>query len=336
MTQRVSKGRFSADDDASPRIREVRAVNNSNDLGLSQVDSSFAIGQSGGVVVVLQEFHDESAFDTGDFSVSKSRFDKRKDAQKDREEAVRLKKEEERKAAIALKKEEEARVAREAEAARRAAKKAADDEKRRKEREERQASKKAIGLKKEISVSVPVVVPPPPAAPQVTVPVAPAREEKKPAAVVELSEGSRAILHDTAIVGIGNVVKKVPVMPVSRVFVAAGVQTDPVRILPLIDQPVAVSSAATASAAWWLQQGHSSGSVVQQQAQPVPASNPTSSDQFMMHAYIDAMQRQQSTNYGYWTGAPQTSAADLYWQQQQGVYQSNNQAPQRYTAPRRV
>lgn len=304
---RHGKSRFTADDDSSPKVSPVTKIDSSKDLGLSQVDSSFAIGQSGGVVVVLQEFHDESAVDTGDFAVSKSRLDKRRDAQKDREDAMRRKKEDERKAAMALKKEAEARAAREVEAARKAEKKAKEDERRKKDREERQAKKEA---KKEAPA-------PPPPAP----------EEKAP---VVLSEGSKAILSDSAIVGIGNVIKKTTALKEStpsRVLVSTGAQTDPVRILPIIDQQP-TSSPATASAAWWLQQGHSSGAV--QPSQPSPPSavstNPTSSDQFMMQAYIDAMQRQQSSNYGYWT-TPQSSAADLYWQQQQSV---------RYTAPRRV
>lgn len=301
---RYGKSRFTADDDSFQQVSPVAKIDSSKDLGLSQVDSSFAIGQSGGVVVVLQEFHDESAVDTGDFAVSKSRLDKRRDAQKDRDEAMRRKKEDERKAAMALKKEAEARAAREAEAARKAEKKAKEDERRKKDREERQAKKAA---KKEAPA-------PPPPAP----------EEKAP---VVLSEGSKAILSDSAIVGIGNVIKKAAAPKESRVLVSTGAQTDPVRILPIIDQQP-TSSPATASAAWWLQQGHSSGAV--QPSQPSPPSavstNPTSSDQFMMQAYIDAMQRQQSSNYGYWT-TPQSSAADLYWQQQQSV---------RYTAPRRV
>jgi len=310
-TKRQSKSRFSAEEDLSPRTQDVAVDKVSKDLGLSYVDSSYAIGQSGGVVVVMQEFHDESAFDTGDFAVSKSRFDRRKDAQKDRADAVRRQKEEERRAAIAQKKEEEERAAREAESARRAAKKAADEERKKKEREEREAAKKAA-VKKEVPA------PPPPV------------PEK-----AKLSDGSKAILKDSAIVGIGNVIKKTASSLPVAVSVSVSVQTDPVRILPMVDS----ASAATASAAWWLQQGHSSAGVAPptvvapvSQAPPPVTSN---SDQFMMQAYIDAMQRQQSSNYGYWT-TPQSSAADLYWQQQQqGVYQST--PSQRYaTAPRRV
>jgi hypothetical protein len=88
----------------------------------------------------------------------------------------------------------------------------------------------------------------------------------------------------------------------------------------------------SAAAAWWLQQ-----------AAPAPAA--PQGDQYMMQAYVEAMQRiaphqqqpsyQQPSSYGYWTApAAQPSAADMYWQQQ-NAYQPG---PGRYgaTAPRRI
>ena len=344
--QRLSSSRGPASTESSPVSQEKQATSIRKELGLSQVDSAFAIGQSGGVVVVMQELHDESAFDTGDFAVSKSRFDKRKDAQKEREAELRRKKEEERKAAIALKKEMEAKAAREAAAAAAAAKEAerkAAEEERKKKQQER---KKERG---------PVPAPPPPEQPPK--PERAARKPKAPKASIEepaapqvpQSEGSKAILQDSAVVGIGNVIAssprsaKKPAAPVvapivapKPVLVHAAAQTDPVKILP-IDAPATVSgSSPSAAAAWWLQQAASQAPAPQQ-----PAPN-AQGDQYMMQAYIDAMQRiaphQQPSSYGYWTApAAQPSAADLYWQQQQNVYQTGP-AGGRYgtTAPRRI
>jgi hypothetical protein len=332
---KTSKHRFAIDEDSSPRSVIETREEKRNDLGLTQVDSAFAIGQAGGVVVVMQELHDESAFDIGEFATSKSRFDKRKDAQKEREAEARRKKEEERKAAIALKKEEEARLAREAAAMKEAARKAAEEEKRKKVREERKAK---IQKKKEEKESRgPVPAPPP-------VPETKVEREEKTTKPVVLSEASQAILKDSAVLGIGSVIstkKPARVAPVIPKGVDASCQTDPVRILPIEQSPKVGSSSTSAAAAWWLQQATGPAQPAQPPPQPQTQASPQpAGDQYMMQAYIDAMQRMtapaQPTSYGYWTApaAQPPSAADLYWQQQQqhSVYQS---AP-RYTAPRRI
>jgi hypothetical protein len=342
---KTSKQRFVIDEDTSPREVVETRKENGNDLGLTQVDSSFAIGQAGGVVVVMQELHDESAFDTGDFAVSKSRFDKRKDAQKEREDAIRRKKEEERRAAIASKKEEEARAAREAANAKEAARKAAEEEKRKKAREDRKQARiqKKKEEKEEKESRGPVPAPPP--APTAAAATQPKSVHKdRPLEAAPLSEASKAILQDSAVVGIGNVIstKKPVSAPVILKLIDASAQTDPVRILPIEQSPKVASSTTSAAAAWWLQQATGPA----QPAQPPPQQPQTqappqpSGDQYMMQAYIDAMQRMtapaQPSSYGYWTApaAQAPSAADMYWQQQQqhSVYQS---AP-RYTAPRRI
>ena len=366
--QRLSKSRFQEADDSSPKALEKRVDDNANNLGLTHVDSAIAIGQSGGVVVVMQELHDESAFDTGDFAVSKSRFDKRKESQKEREAQVRRQREEERKAAIALKKEQEAKAAREAAEAKEAARRAAAEERKRKEQEERRQAREAI--KKEKVNRGPVPAPPPIPAGEVAeptdvkktsgssakgkgrrqdAPISPTvepirRVEESKVSAPHVTEGSRAILHDSAVVGIGNVISKAPRVESPRkkqpMHMDASAQTDPVRILPIEQSPKMTTSGTSAAAAWWLQQAASGAAAPPAQvSQPAPQQQASSAgDQYMMQAYIDAMQRMtaptQGSSYGYWT-APATqapSAADMYWQQQQNVYQS---AP-RYTAPRRI
>jgi hypothetical protein len=329
--QRTSKLLFQSEDDSSPRVSEKKAVIQTKDLGLTQVDSAFAIGQAGGVVVVMQELHDESAFDTGDFAVSKSRSDKRKDAQKEREAEARRKKEEERKAAIALKKEEEAKVAKEAAAAKEAARKAAEEEKRKQAKGRKQA--RALQKKEEKESRGPVPAPPP--VPLNDPAPTPSRKEKPKR---DVSEGSKAILQDSAVVGIGSVISKQPVASLPK-FVETSSQTDPVRILPIEQSPKVAPSTTSAAAAWWLQQATGSSQPAQApQQQPATQAPQTTNDQYMMQAYIDAMQRMsapaQPSSYGYWTApaAQAPSAADMYWQQQQNVYQT---AP-RYTAPRRI
>ncbi len=367
--QRLSKSRFQEADEASPKSIEKRTDDTINNLGLTHVDSAIAIGQSGGVVVVMQELHDESAFDTGDFAVSKSRFDKRKETQKEREAQIRRQKEEERKAALALKKEQEAKAAREAAEAKEAARKAAVEERNRREQEARKQARAAI--KKEKVNRGPVPAPPPiPAGDlpepsdakkasagnlgegkgkRLSAPNPPAQEptrrvEDGKVSAPHVTEASRAILQDSAVVGIGTVISKAPRVESPRrkhpVHMDASSQTDPVRILPIEQSPKMTTSGTSAAAAWWLQQAASGAAAPPAQvSQPAPQQQATSAgDQYMMQAYIDAMQRMtaptQGSSYGYWT-APATqapSAADMYWQQQQNVYQS---AP-RYTAPRRI
>lgn len=341
--QRLSKPRFQTGEQSSPRIVQKKVEEDpAKSLGLTKVDSAFAIGQAGGVVVVMQEFHDESAFDTGDFAVAKSRSDKRKDAQKEREMEIRRKKEEERKAALALKKEEEAKAAREAAAAKEVARKAAEQEKRKRIKEEQKRAK--AEQKKEKESRGPVPAPPPAPATTETTKPASSRKEKQTRAA-EVSEGSKAILHDSAIVGIGNVISKPPpsvpvVVAVEKQYIECSSQTDPVRILPVEQSPKLSASSTSAAAAWWLQQA-AAGPAQPSQAPPQQAPQQTpqaANDQYMMQAYIDAMQRMsapaQASGYGYWTApaAQPPTAADMYWQQQQNVYQS---AP-RYTAPRRI
>jgi hypothetical protein len=345
--QRLSKTRFETGDETSPRaVTKKPTDDQAKSLGLTTVDSAFAIGQAGGVVVVMQELHDESAFDTGDFAVAKSRSDKRKDAQKEREREARREKEEERKAALAAKKEEEARAAREAAAAKEAARKATEEEKRKKAKEEQRQAK--LEQKKEKESRGPVPAPPPAPAPAEPARPQSARKDKHrreapkaSKAQAEVSEGSKAILQDSAVVGIGNVISKqfkpapAPVVP-ERKFAESSAQTDPVRILPVEQSPKISASSTSAAAAWWLQQA--SGPAPQTQAPPQQPPQQPQNDQYMMQAYIDAMQRMsapaQPSGYGYWTApaAQAPSAADMYWQQQQNVYQS---AP-RYTAPRRI
>ena len=338
--QRLSKSRFNVEEEASsPRVSAPVKGDDSKNLGLTQVDSTIAIGQSGGLVVVMQELHDESAFDTGDFAVSKSRFDKRKDAQKERDAEARRKKEEERKAALALKKEQEAQAAREAAAAKETARKAAEEERKRKEQEE----KKQKEAQKKESKANRGPVPAPPPVPSSEAPEAPV--EKKPSKGKgkrkggDVSEASKvAILQDSAVVGIGNIISSKPV-PKLPVVVEASVQTDPVRILPVEQSPKVAPTSTSAAAAWWLQQAATGAAAPPAQvSQPAPQTQ-SSGDQYMMQAYIDAMQRMsapaQPSSYGYWT-APATqapSAADMYWQQQQNVYQT---APRYNTAPRRL
>jgi len=313
--------RFAVDEESSPRhvdqpVRKPKV----NELGLSQVDSKYAIDPSGGTVVVMQEFHDESAFDIGDFTSVLSKSDKRKQAQLTKEAEEKRKKEEEKKAGIAAKKAAIEEAARRKAGEEAAAKEAAaalvkkvEEEKRQKDLEAKKAARKeqrekAAAKKKEArkteEAKPPVVAPP-------TVPKS-------------TTFASQAILRDPAVAGIGAVISRtVPAAPTVVVTSTAtrGTQTDPVRILPMEDP---VSSAA----AWWLQQ-----------QSPASAPPPTSSDQFMMQsAYMDAMQRMSgaapppglstgapgptngSSNYGYWP-QQQPSAADLYWQQQQNVYQ---------------
>lgn len=335
--QRISKGRFGSVDDASPKPTTIVSQNH-KDLGLSQVDPGFAIGQSGGVVVVMQEFHDESAFDTGDFSVALSRVDKRKQAQNEREAELRRKKEEERKAAIALKKEKEAQAAREAAAAKEGERKQKAEEERKKRKEaERVAAEKAKADakaeskpdKKQRSTTP---APPPVPAPKVT-PTEAGKGRRTADKSEEQSAGAQAVLRDSAVVGIGSVIQRgparSPARPPAKVFVDASAQTDPVRILPIVEERAPATQSASSSAAWWLQQ----------QAAPAQQPAAASSDQFMMQAYIDAMQRMgqqppQSSSYGYWTGQhqappPQAPATDLYWQQ--NVYQAG---PGRFTSRR--
>ena len=334
--QRLSKGRFGSVDDASPKPTNTVSQNH-KDLGLSKVDPGFAIGQSGGVVVVMQEFHDESAFDTGDFSVALSRVDKRKQAQQEREAELRRKKEEERKAAIASKKEKEAQAAREAAAAKEAErkKKAEEERKQRKEAERAVAEKAKADAKAESkpekkqrsNTPAPPPVPAPKVTPTEAAPEKPWKAGKSRRAAdksEERSAGAHAVLRDSAVVGIGKVIQRAqarsPVRLPSRVFVDASAQTDLVRILPVVEERPPATQSASSSAAWWLQQ----------QAAPAQQPAAASSDQFMMQAYIDAMQRMgqqppQSSSYGYWTGQhqappPQAPAADLYWQQ--NVYQA--------------
>ena len=335
--QRVSKSgkakptRFSSSEDrVLSEDEEVVRAQRSKELGLTQVDSTYAIGQSGGVVVVMQELHNESAQDTGDFVAVQSKFDKRKQAQVDREELDRKRRADEKKAVIAAKKAEEAQAAQEAaeaaQEAARAAKEIADakeaaerqaaEEKKEKARRERKAAadkkaaesklaeKKAVESKlaaKEESVRREKE--------KVLVQAAPVTAPRAPP-----PPPSAAILRDSAVVGIGSVIGRSNVPKVAH----AETQTDPVRILPIetsSDHPpvsapsYAVGSApasvagptrpSAAAAAWWLQQV----------AAPAPAN-----DQFMY-------QPAQPSNYYYQN--------DLYWQQ--NAYQT---APGRYP-PRR-
>ena len=154
--------------EASFRVDEAAAIQKRKELGVSPVDSSMAIGQSGGVVVVMQEFHDESAFDTGDFNVAASRFDKRKKAQQEREAEARRKREEERKAAIAAKKQKEADAARAAAAAKEAERqRLAEEERLRKEEADRaEKAKRAEEARKNRKPTTPA--PPPVPAPRVS------------------------------------------------------------------------------------------------------------------------------------------------------------------------
>ena len=338
---RTSKHRFQLDEDSSPRSDIEKPQKKSNDLGLTQVDSSFAIGQTGGVVVVMQELHHESAFDTGDFALSKSRFDKRKDAQNERDAEQRRKKDDERKAAIALKKEEEAQAAREAAAAKEEARKAAEEEKKKKAKEERKVKLQKKKEEKESRGPVPAPPPVPVSAPIEAKSTSSSRKEKT------VSEAAKAILQDSAVVGIGSIIssKKPASPPTTAVlpkFVEASAQTDPVRILPVEQSPkIAANSSTSAAAAWWLQQAAAGPAQPPQAQQSQPPAPQPAGDQYMMQAYIDAMQRMtapaQPSTYGYWTApaAQPQSAADMYWQQQQQQHNVYQSAP-RYTAPRRI
>jgi hypothetical protein len=314
--QRTSgKGKFSKfalDEEPSPRTSEhVVKKPVVNELGLTQVDSKYAIDPSGGTIVVMEEFHDESAFDTGDFVSVLSKADRRKQLQLAKEAEMKKKRAEERRAAAAAKKallEEAARKKAEEEAAARkkaeeeaAAIKKAEEEKKRKEQDAKKAvrkQQKVAAKKKELKET------------QIQGAV-----ESIPPKAERNDIGKQAILRDPAVAGIGSVISRTsPITPapslVPLATVTSGTQTDPVRILPIEDP---VSSAA----AWWLQQ----------QSQPTPQVPPaTSNDQLMMQAaYMEAMQRMSppglggtsnSSSYGYWP-SQQPSAADLYWQQQQ-------------------
>ena len=281
--QRVSESRKSKSSRFAPKVEvaeeevdEEALAQRTKDLGLSQIDSSFAINQCGGVVVVMQELHNESAQDTGDFVAVQSKFDKRKQAQVDREEFERKRKADEKKAAIALKKAEEVRLAEEAKAAadaiaaeikreadlkkeeaRKAKKEAERKEAERKEAERKEAERKEAErketerketvkrelAKKELAKEKSRIAPPPP-----------------------------SIMRDSAVVGIGNVIVPKKVTKLGTIRRDAEAQTDPVRILPIEQQPslqsmvyapssvvgpTVTSSAArpgAAAAAWWLQQ----------------------------------------------------------------------------------
>ena len=347
---RVEK--FEVEEDTETIARRAK------DLGLSQIDSTFAIGQAGGVVVVMHEFHNESAQDTGDFVAVQSKFDKRKQAQLDREEQVRLQKLQEKQAALALKRAEEAREAQiiaDAKAAADAAAKKEADEKKEEARKLRVAKAEAAkaeaakieAAKAEASKIQAAKVEaarvetarlaaakleasktrvPPPGVPSSIM------HDKAPSSIIH-DKAPSSIMHDSAVVGVGNVInnKKVtklgagrtavqaPPPAIVRTFMQTGVQTDPVRILPLIDeQPVAYSSygnpphqsayAAPASvvgpssaarpgaaaAAWWLQQQSQ-----QPQQQPTEDAAP-----FVMYPG-----NHQTSNYYY-----QNNEQQMYWQ----------------------